>query len=159
MNKGTGIAIGIIVLVLIAVGVFAIGNNDSDNTADNNSQSTTESQANTESATPSDSEEKKEMLENSDVTVDLVGSNFEFSQNEITAKPGDTVTINYSVDGGSHDFVIDELNVQSEVLGSSDSATITFTVPEDAAGETYSFYCSIGNHRAQGMEGQLVITE
>lgn len=82
--------------------------------------------------------------------------NFEFSSAQITASPGDTVTVNLTNSGGTHDFVIDELNVQSAVINSGEETSVTFTVPSDATG-SYSYYCSIGNHRALGMEGTLVI--
>jgi len=154
MNKTAGIIIGIVGLVALVAGLTIVMNNDdSSDTANNSSQ-----QASPNDAVPSNNEEKQDMIENSDQTVDIVMSNFEFSQNKIEAKPGDTVTINLSVDSGSHDFVIDELDVQSETIGSSDTDMVTFTIPEDAAGQTHAYYCSIGNHRSQGMEGELVIS-
>jgi plastocyanin len=156
MNKSVGIIVVIAVVAIIGIGAVVLTGDDNET---NNNQTNSTSQSDASSATPANNEEQQEAVENSDVTVDIIGSNFEFSQDEITAKPGDIVTINYSVDGGSHDFVIDELGVQSEVISSSATDTVTFTVPEDAAGQTYAFYCSIGNHRAQGMEGQLVISE
>jgi len=156
MNKTTGIIIGLVVLAA-GVGFFALSSN-SDETADN-SPTATQPDNEASNAAPSNNQDNQGANENSDATIDIVGTNFKFSQNEITAKPGDTVTVNYSVDSGTHDFVIDELNVQSEVIGGSETDTVTFTIPDDAAKQTYSFYCSIGSHRQQGMEGQLIISE
>lgn len=155
MNKQTGIILAIVGIIVLIGGFIALSGNDNDDSSNNQSTATSQNEATP--TTPDNNEEKQSMVNNSDVTVDIIGRNFEFSQNEITANPGDVVTVNYSVDGGSHDFVIDELDVQSEVIGSSDTTTVTFTVPEDAAGQTYAFYCSIGNHRSLGMEGQIVI--
>jgi plastocyanin len=155
MNKSAGILALVAIVMVIGIGAVALTRGD------NNSSSHLDSARQSESSTaiPANNETTPEAIVNSDVIVDIVGSNFEFSENKINAKPGDIVTVEYSVDGGSHDFVIDALGVQSDVLSGDDSTTVTFTIPEDAAGETYSFYCSIGNHRAQGMEGQLVISE
>lgn len=156
MNKNTGILLIIAVLAAIAIGIVILSGND-DNLETN--QSNVTSQSEPTPATPDNSAQMQDMMENSDQTVDIVMSNFDFSEETINASPGDVITVNLSIDGGSHDFVIDELGVQSEVIGGSDTDTVTFTVPDDAAGQTYTFYCSIGNHRAQGMEGQLVISE
>jgi len=154
MNK-TVVIIGA-VIIFAGAGVYALTANSDDDSSVSQTPNTSQSEAVT--ATPANNAEKQDMIENSDQTIDIVMSNFEYSQDTITASPGDIVTVNLSVASGSHDFVIDELNVQSEVIGRSGTDTITFTVPEDAAGQTYSFYCSIGNHRAQGMEGELVIS-
>jgi len=154
MNK-TAVIIGA-VIIFLGAGVFALTTTSDDDSSIDQTPNT--SQSETTTATPANNAEKQDMIENSDQTIDMVMSNFKYSQDTITASPGDIVTINLSVASGSHDFVIDELNVQSEVIGSSGTDTITFTVPEDAAGQSYSFYCSIGNHRAQGMEGELVIS-
>ena len=51
--------------------------------------------------------------------------------------------------------MIVELGVQSEVVTSADGVTsVTFTV--DEAG-SYEYFCSIGNHREQGMSGMLIV--
>jgi plastocyanin len=73
----------------------------------------------------------------------------------IEAEAGEIVTVKLTNAEGFHDFVIDELDVQSEQINEGDETMVTFTIPEDASGETYEFYCSVGNHRAQGMVGTL----
>ncbi len=153
MNKSVGIIITIAVLAAVGIGAFVLTGNNDDATAPVSSD-TAQSQT-----TPANADEKMQQMAESDQTLDITMTNFEYSQNTINAKPGETITVNLSVGSGSHDFVIDELNVQSETLGGSSTGTVTFTVPEDAAGETYAFYCSIGNHRSLGMEGQLVISQ
>lgn len=90
-------------------------------------------------------------------TIDMF--NFGFSIEQIKAAPGDTITVELTNSGGTHDFVIDELNVQSDTINTGGNAVVTFTIPPDAAGKTFDYYCSIMNHRAQGMVGQLVISE
>lgn len=89
------------------------------------------------------------------VTIDMVGTNYAYDMSEVTVSEGDTVTINFTSAEGFHDIVIDEFNVASEKVTAGDSTSVTFVA--DTAG-TYEYYCSVGNHRAQGMVGTLVVT-
>lgn len=160
-----GKVVGIIVAVILVVGVvvFALNMNDDNATVENTAEDAmnmTQQEASQQANNAADeAEEAADMVAEADQEIDIVMSDFMFSQDEIQAQPGDTITVNLSVDSGSHDFVIDELDVQSDTIGSGQTDSVTFTVPDNAAGETYAFYCSIGNHRSQGMEGQLVISE
>jgi plastocyanin len=91
------------------------------------------------------------------VTKAIEMSNFKFSQDTILVKPGQTVTIELENVDGFHDFIIDELNVASEQISMGQSTQVTFKIPENASGNSYSFYCSVGTHRQLGMEGTLVV--
>ncbi|MFZ1721309.1 MAG: cupredoxin domain-containing protein, partial [Microgenomates group bacterium] len=92
------------------------------------------------------------------VTMDT--GEFFFAPKVLEAKPGQTVEITLTNSEGEmpHDFVIDELNVQSEEIEMGDETVVTFTVPESAAGQEYEFYCSVGEHRENGMVGTLVVS-
>lgn len=98
-------------------------------------------------------------MEEMQVTMDT--GEFFFEPNVITAKPGQTVTVNLTNENGEmlHDFVIDELGVASEQITQGEETSVTFTVPESAAGQEYEFYCSVGQHRANGMVGTLRVLE
>lgn len=78
-----------------------------------------------------------------------------WSTNEITVKPGDTITVVPS-GGLEHDFTVDELSIH-EVLPSGSTDAVTITIPEDAEPGEYVFYCSVPGHREAGMEGTLII--
>ena len=84
----------------------------------------------------------------------VVANNFSFSPNTITVKMGDTVKINVSNVGGTHDLKIDEFNVATPRLGSGQSATVSFTADKTGS---FQYYCSVGNHRQMGMWGTLVV--
>lgn len=84
----------------------------------------------------------------------LLAGNFYYDIPELRVTEGDEVTITLRSTEGTHDFVIDELNVQSEVVKTEGETTFTFTASN--VGE-FAFYCSIGNHRANGMEGLLIV--
>lgn len=92
--------------------------------------------------------------------ISLVMDNYSYSRSTIEAKPGETITINLVNRHGEHDFVIDELNVDSGILDANESKIVTFTVPANAQpGDSYDYYCSVGDHRAMGMFGTLRIVE
>ncbi|HEV2527396.1 MAG TPA: plastocyanin/azurin family copper-binding protein [Thermomicrobiales bacterium] len=84
---------------------------------------------------------------------------FEFGFDPVTieAAPGDTIGL-FSSGQAPHDFVIEGFEDQAVVFP-QDGSTAEWTVPDDMPAGTYVFYCSVGNHRAQGMEGEITITE
>ncbi len=84
----------------------------------------------------------------------ITGQNFRFTPNLITVKKGDSVKINFVSNGGSHNLVIDAFHAKTDIVGSGKSASVTFTA--DKAG-TFEYYCSVGNHRAMGMVGTIVV--
>ena len=88
-------------------------------------------------------------------TFNISGTNFKFSSSEIRVKKGDTVTINYTTTSGLHDWVVDEFaGARTKELGPNQSQTITFIASKNG---TFEYYCSVGNHRQQGMVGKLIV--
>lgn len=112
--------------------------------------STSQSSSSSGSSTPDGQQTKN-------ITIDSFG--FGYSLSAINVSPGDVVTINLTNSGGSHDFVIDELNVATDVISGGETDSVTFTVPASAAGKTFNFYCSVGNHRNLGMEGNFIVSQ
>lgn len=88
------------------------------------------------------------------VTIDMTGSNYEYDVEEIRVQEGDTVTVNFTSSEGFHDFVVDAFDAQTERVNVGEQTSVTFVA--DTAG-TYEYYCSVGNHRAQGMVGTLIV--
>lgn len=86
----------------------------------------------------------------------IVSDHFSFAPNSMQVKKGDRVKITFSNPVGTHSFKIDELNVATPKLSGGQSATVEFVA--DTAG-AFEYYCSVGNHRASGMWGTLVVTE
>lgn len=84
----------------------------------------------------------------------VVGSSFKLSPATMTVKKGDTVRINFTSQGPMHNLVIDEFGVATSELGEEEEEEIEFVA--DKSG-TFAYYCSVGNHRAQGMVGKLVV--
>lgn len=90
------------------------------------------------------------------VTLTLTGKNFEFSQTELRVKKGDTVTVNFSVTEGFHDFVIHQFEASTIQVRPGTTTSTTFVA--DEAGE-FEYHCSVGNHRGQGMSGTLIVED
>lgn len=86
--------------------------------------------------------------------VVVAGSNYAYSPNKITIKKGEKTRIVFKNSDGTHDFRIDELNVATATIKSGEEDFIEFT--PDKTG-SFEYYCSIGNHRAMGMKGTLVV--
>ena len=72
----------------------------------------------------------------------------------LKVKQGDKVVVNFSSTSGFHDFVIDEFNVASKQIPANEISTVEFIA--DKTG-TFSYYCSVGEHRANGMEGEIIV--
>ena len=94
--------------------------------------------------------------------VTVHGANYKFDPVMITAKEGQVVRLTFISDGGLHDFTLDEFaGAKTKQLqgGKGDAKiynmqTIEFTATKKG---TFTYYCSVGNHRAMGMEGTLVV--
>ncbi len=88
-------------------------------------------------------------------TITVSGSEFKYEPNTISAKVGQPITVVYkNVGQYPHDFVIDELGVQSPVIKSGETGSFSFT-PTKAG--SFSFYCSLPNHLERGMKGTIVV--
>ena len=75
---------------------------------------------------------------------------------ELTVAVGDTVRVEFTVTGGMHDFVIDELGVATEVLSVGETEVVEFVTTEVGS---FEYYCSVGSHRADGMFGTFTVVE
>ncbi|QQE63496.1 blue (type 1) copper domain protein [Leptolyngbya sp. BL0902] len=77
------------------------------------------------------------------------------SNPDIVVQQGDTVALTLCVTGGTHDWVVDEFDAATEVISAGgDCSTVEFVA--DQAGE-FDYYCSVGNHRAEGMAGRFIV--
>ena len=84
----------------------------------------------------------------------LSGKNFSFDKTEIKVKKGDKVTINFTSADGFHDVVIDEFSAKTERVRTGGTSSMTFVA--DKTG-TFEYYCSVGQHRMNGMVGKLIV--
>lgn len=89
-----------------------------------------------------------------DITFEISGKSFEYSETELTVNKGDTVKIILSSTDGFHDWRLDEFGAASARVNTGGTTEVVFTA--DKAGK-FEFYCSVGNHRAMGMVGTLTV--
>jgi len=84
------------------------------------------------------------------------GVNYGFDVKEIRVKKGQTVTINFESTDGFHDWAVDEFDAKTQKVQPGTPTSVTFVA--DQAG-TFEYYCSVGQHRAHGMVGKLIVEE
>lgn len=87
-------------------------------------------------------------------TQEIEAQDVVFSVDELTVKPGDTITMT-NTGFLEHDFTVDELGIHEVTPSNGD--TVTITIPEDAEPGEFEFYCSVPGHREQGMVGTLIV--
>ncbi len=132
-----------IIIIVIAGGAwFFMSNNNSNNTVPAAAVINAEPATPTTSPTPSIKE----------FTID--GKKFSFTPSTMIVNKGDTVRIVFKNSEGLHDLKIDEFNVATKQIKEGATETIEFVA--DKVG-SFEYYCSVGNHRAQGMKGTLTV--
>lgn len=105
--------------------------------------------------------EDENLEEESDVvTFQMTGENFRFRMDgevnpTLRVQQGDVVRVEFSSTDGFHDWVVDEFGAATSRVRPEDGMTVV----EFVASETgeFPYYCSVGSHRANGMEGMLVV--
>lgn len=161
MNKNLVIGV-IVVLIVIAGGWFVFKDKIMDSGNPNeammdNSGNMMESSSAPDAMMGSDpamSTDSAMTMEGDAKVFTVKASNFKFDTSEIKVNQGDTVKINFVNEQGFHDFVIDEFGVKTKQANGPSEETVTFVA--DKAG-TYNFYCSVGQHRSMGMEGNFIV--
>ena len=93
-------------------------------------------------------------VEDADVVIQLDAFNYGYSIKEITVKKGQTVRIEMTVTQGTHDWVLDEFDAKTAFVSSGSIVSVLFTADKEG---TFEYYCSVSNHRAQGMTGKLIV--
>lgn len=166
-----------IISILVVIAIFLVGgyllmNDDKSSDMSENSPSPTVSQSTSPSVSvspsifvsPSISPSKSVSSSPSSSTEPTVSSvksftvkasNFVFDLKEIKVKKGDTVRITLQSSGMPHDWVVDEISgARTKILQSGQEETIEFKADKSGA---FEYYCSVGQHRKNGMFGKLII--
>ncbi len=88
------------------------------------------------------------------VEFTVTGKGFLFDPKEIKVKKGDTVRITFVNAEGFHDWKLEGYNVGTKQIAAGKTEVVEFTA--DKAG-TFEYYCSVGQHRQNGMKGNLIV--
>lgn len=159
-KKNYSMPIFLTIALVVIAGAFYYFQSGPGRTGSNTNSAPTVSPASmtNESLTSSDESmtSKTETIQAQSLSLEVEGGAFYFEPAVITAKKGESIKLTLTSVDMPHDFVIDELDVKTEIVTKGNSTTIEFT--PDQVGE-YEYYCSVGNHRAQGMVGKLIVTE
>ncbi|MBR9704194.1 hypothetical protein GOV12_02190 [Candidatus Pacearchaeota archaeon] len=152
------IIIVVVVLILLVGLIFVFGNNESGTDSDDSS-SNTDVGTDTDQDTNAGDEPSLDDTDSEVRTIVVSGENFKFMINgqdnpDIIVKEGDIIKIEFTSTGGFHDFVIDELGAKTDKINTGDTTTIEFVASKKG---TFNYYCSVGNHRGLGMEGNIIV--
>lgn len=146
MNKSV---LALIVAILIAGGAIFFINQQ------NQSQSSQQFPPTTAVIEPTQPEGAMEEKEEGAVKIFKVnGTPFSFSVKEMRVKQGERVKVEFTNKQGFHDWTLDEFNVKTKQLQAGQSETVEFVANKKG---TFEYYCGVGNHRAQGMVGKLIV--
>lgn len=87
--------------------------------------------------------------------VTMEGTEFKFIADTLTVKKGEKVRLTFKNTGKmTHDWVVDELGVRTQIINGGEEEVIEFT--PDKTG-VFEYYCSVGKHREMGMVGKITI--
>ncbi len=152
------IIVGIVIVVLlVGYGVMTAGKSSTTEQNQETDQIEQESLDNSANEDQSTNEAEDTLPDTSDVMAQAItveGGSFYFKPNEIRVKKGEKVKIILNSMDAMHDFVIDEFNVKSEQIKGGSSTQVEF-IPNKTG--TFEFYCSVGQHRQNGMKGNLIV--
>ena len=98
----------------------------------------------------------KEVVKESTARIITVeGDEFKFSPTSITVEKGEKINLVFKNIGKfPHNFVVDELGIKSKTINAGEEDSIGFVSEKTG---TFAMYCAVGNHRQQGMEGEIVV--
>lgn len=89
------------------------------------------------------------------ITYNIAATEFKYTPDTITAKPGQMIKIVFLNSGNTqHNITFENIGKSTQTISSGQTDTIQFAAP--AAG-TYTFFCSIDNHRNLGLTGKLIV--
>lgn len=148
LYRGAGMAT---LAVLAAISLAACG--DDDDSGDDSTAASAESTASTESTADTTT-----AAGGGGETVAIKETEFALDPSDPTVKAG-TVTFDVSNDGQTvHSLEVEGPNGEQELdadLEPGQSGKLTVDLSEPG---TYEMYCPIGDHKDQGMEGEITVT-
>lgn len=166
---GKAIITTIIVLILIAVGIFFLIKTPAEKDVEEDVHEpevvSSQEEGLNQDQEPVQNEivEQEQEVQNQqeEVNNSIIGevavsaTDSRFNPSSITAKAGQNMKIVFTNNGSMHhDFVIEGLGVRTNAIGPGQTETVEFLVP---APGNYTFYCSVDNHRELGMVGSFIV--
>lgn len=154
-TKGLNPIVITFVILLILGGVYALFSQSQSKTPINTSKQSPSSNQTT-NETQSESEISQEGSPDAEgvKTFEVEAGSFYFSPNTITVNEGDKVRVIIKSADQRHTFSLDEFNVGSPITEAGQTSIVEFTASRKGS---FEFYCSVGEHRANGQIGTLIV--
>jgi len=73
---------------------------------------------------------------------------------DLVVNEGDHVRIEFSSSEGFHDWKIDDFTAATEKVNPGNSTFVEFIADKKG---TFEYYCSVGQHRTNGMKGKFIV--
>ncbi|MBI4059148.1 cupredoxin domain-containing protein [Candidatus Microgenomates bacterium] len=87
--------------------------------------------------------------------IEVSGSEYKFTPRTLVFTKGEKVKLTFKNMGKMpHNLMIPELNVATDTIAGGETTTVEFTPGESGS---FAMFCSVGNHRALGMEGMMEV--
>lgn len=100
------------------------------------------------------SQEEADLGEATEIVVE--GSDFKFSPKTINVREGEKVRLTFKNTGAkSHNLTVEGLGIATKTIDPRQEDTLVFTAQKSGS---YKTFCSVGNHRSLGMEGELDVS-
>jgi len=150
------ILIAVVVILILGAGALLLTRNSVTPTPDTSAIPTAVMTQETPTTAPSDAMESTVSGETTGTVKEIIvtGSNFKFVPATITVNLGDTVRVTFVNSGGTHNFSLDEFDIQTATLQGGTEETVEFVADQKGS---FEYYCSIGTHRQMGMKGTLIV--
>ncbi|HEX7017664.1 MAG TPA: cupredoxin domain-containing protein [Patescibacteria group bacterium] len=159
-NKNLLMIGGLVALVaVIGIGVVVARGGNSDTQMENtpSPEAATDVMMQAETMETTEAAPEAMMESESEVrTINLEAGSFYYKPDVIRVKKGETVRLVMNSVDMMHDFNIEELGVKLPITRAGETNTVEFTANEIGS---FEYYCSVGNHRAQGQTGTLIVEE
>jgi plastocyanin len=156
--------IGAIVVLIVVVGVLMMQGKKNSNMESQQSGNNTTNTATLEKQKPITIEGTPAQKPSTNGTAEkpkaavkeftFNASNYKYDLKEIKVNKGDTVKIILKNNEGMHDWKVDEFDAATEVIQTGETDTVEFVADKTGS---FEFYCSVGQHRANGMKGMLIV--
>ncbi len=88
-------------------------------------------------------------------TIEVEGYGRTFEPDVIDVEVGEEVEFVFKNTGGTHDLVIPELDIGTDVINEGETDSFTYTFDETG---TILFECSVGSHAEEGMVGEIIVS-
>ena len=160
-NNMLYVGIAVVAVVLVGSGIILFSKNNAKPLVEGTSVSnvkdvsdTTNTQNQFSNGSTESNSENSDSAATNIKTFEVEAGSFYFNPKEIRVNQGDTVKIVLTAKDMMHDFNIDELGVDGDFIKEGETITIEFVADQIGV---FEYYCSVGQHRANGQVGTLIV--